>query len=286
MDAVLSAYPIDYVKWDHNRDLLEAGSGAARRRAGRARADAGLLPRCSTRCASAHPDVAWESCASGGGRIDLGVARAGAAGLDLRHDRRRRPPADPALDQPAGRAGVRSARTSPRPPRTPPAARCRSTSGPPPRCSASFGIEWDLTEAADDDLDALAGWVAALQAVPAAAALRAGWSGRSRPTRPCCCTASSPPTASEALRRPRAARRVGAQPRGRGPGARRSTRRRRTQLAWEGPVAHAGTQHVGRRSPTARPRAPRDRRGARDARLLDAATRPETVTLVHVTPEV
>ena len=44
MDAVLSAYPIDYVKWDHNRDLLEAGSGARRRRARRARADAGVLP--------------------------------------------------------------------------------------------------------------------------------------------------------------------------------------------------------------------------------------------------
>src|SRR5207253_1695721 len=26
--AVLSAHAIDYVKWDHNRDLLEAGSGA------------------------------------------------------------------------------------------------------------------------------------------------------------------------------------------------------------------------------------------------------------------
>ena len=28
MDSVLAAHAIDYVKWDHNRDLLEAGSGA------------------------------------------------------------------------------------------------------------------------------------------------------------------------------------------------------------------------------------------------------------------
>jgi alpha-galactosidase len=27
IDAILSAHPIDFVKWDHNRDLLEAGTG-------------------------------------------------------------------------------------------------------------------------------------------------------------------------------------------------------------------------------------------------------------------
>ena len=49
------------------------GHAAARRRAGRARADRWRSTGCSTGCAAAHPDVAWESCASGGGRIDLGV---------------------------------------------------------------------------------------------------------------------------------------------------------------------------------------------------------------------
>ena len=104
--AVLSAHPIDYVKWDHNRDLLEAGSRRARRRPGRARADPGVLR-------PARP------AARGAPRRRLGVvrlgrrahrprrARAGAAGLDLRHDRRPGAPADPALDHPAGRAGVR-----------------------------------------------------------------------------------------------------------------------------------------------------------------------------------
>ena len=53
-----------------------------------------------------HPHVRWESCAAGGGRIDLGVDRAGAAVLDLGHDRRAGPPAHPALDRAARRPGV------------------------------------------------------------------------------------------------------------------------------------------------------------------------------------
>src|SRR5262249_25981988 len=72
LDEVLAAHRIDYVKWDHNRPLLEAGS---RSRGG---APAGheqnlaflqLLDAVRAR----HPHVAFESCASGGGRIDLGV---------------------------------------------------------------------------------------------------------------------------------------------------------------------------------------------------------------------
>src|SRR5581483_1213800 len=72
VDALLGEYPIDYVKWDHNRDLLDAGSPARGGRAaghGQAAAFAGLLAALRRR----HPDVAFESCAGGGGRIDLAV---------------------------------------------------------------------------------------------------------------------------------------------------------------------------------------------------------------------
>lgn len=62
IDAVLSAHAIDYVKWDHNRVL--PGADAAQ-----ARGFYALLDRL----AAAHPGVEWESCASGGGRIDFGV---------------------------------------------------------------------------------------------------------------------------------------------------------------------------------------------------------------------
>jgi len=65
LDALLTEYPIRFLKWDHNR-ALHAGSVARQTRALYA-----LLDRLRT----AHPDVAIESCASGGARIDLGIAR-------------------------------------------------------------------------------------------------------------------------------------------------------------------------------------------------------------------
>jgi alpha-galactosidase len=72
ISAILSAYPIGYVKWDHNRHL---GDGAAGDRAGAAgvhRQTEGFY-QLLDRLRAAHPHVEWESCASGGGRLDLGV---------------------------------------------------------------------------------------------------------------------------------------------------------------------------------------------------------------------
>ena len=72
ISALLSEYPISYVKWDCNRDLIDAGSGT---RAGapavhdQAVALYGLLDELRRR----FPEVEWESCAAGGGRIDLAV---------------------------------------------------------------------------------------------------------------------------------------------------------------------------------------------------------------------
>ena len=72
LDAVLSEYPIDYVKWDHNRDLVDAGGARA---AGAAVVHAHTLGYYSLldELRRRHPGVEWESCASGGARIDLGV---------------------------------------------------------------------------------------------------------------------------------------------------------------------------------------------------------------------
>jgi alpha-galactosidase len=72
MSAVLDEYGIDYVKWDHNRELLEGGSpskGCAPCIHEQTLAYYRLLDQLKSR----HPNVVWESCASGGGRIDLGV---------------------------------------------------------------------------------------------------------------------------------------------------------------------------------------------------------------------
>lgn len=64
LDALLRAHPIAYLKWDHNRPLFPNPRGHAQ-----ALAHYALLDRLR----AAHPAVEIESCASGGGRIDLGV---------------------------------------------------------------------------------------------------------------------------------------------------------------------------------------------------------------------
>ncbi|HEV7203459.1 MAG TPA: alpha-galactosidase [Jatrophihabitans sp.] len=72
IDAVLSEHDIRYVKWDHNRDLYDASS-AARGGAAAAHAHTEGFYELLDRLRAAHPAVEWESCASGGGRVDLGV---------------------------------------------------------------------------------------------------------------------------------------------------------------------------------------------------------------------
>jgi alpha-galactosidase len=65
IDALLSSYNISYVKWDHNRPLI---GGASHQQTN---GFYSLLQRLTSK----HPRVQFESCASGGGRIDMGVAR-------------------------------------------------------------------------------------------------------------------------------------------------------------------------------------------------------------------
>ena len=74
LDALLTAHEIAYLKWDHNRDLVDAG-----------RADPGEGGRPGVRTQTLalyalldelrrrHPGVEIESCASGGARVDLGI---------------------------------------------------------------------------------------------------------------------------------------------------------------------------------------------------------------------
>jgi alpha-galactosidase len=72
LDALLTEYPIAYLKWDMNRDLVQAADHqgqAATFRQTRALYD--LLEKLR----SAHPQVEIESCASGGARMDFGILR-------------------------------------------------------------------------------------------------------------------------------------------------------------------------------------------------------------------
>lgn len=71
MDRLLSTYDIAYIKWDHNRDLVDAG----RAEDGRAvvHEQTRALYRLLAELRSRHPRLEIESCAGGGGRVDLGV---------------------------------------------------------------------------------------------------------------------------------------------------------------------------------------------------------------------
>ncbi len=71
LDTLLADYDIAYLKWDHNRDLLEAGAADS----GRARVheNVAALYRLLAALKLRHPALEIESCASGGARVDLGI---------------------------------------------------------------------------------------------------------------------------------------------------------------------------------------------------------------------
>ena len=141
--AILDEYAIDYVKWDHNRDLIEAGTQPT-----------AAGPACTSRplafyrlldeIRAAHPGA--------GDRVVLvrrrpgrpRGARAHRPGLGLRQHRPARPAAHAALDHPADPARVpRLAH------RLGPLAHHRPAARPGFRAGTAIfghlGIEWDLT---------------------------------------------------------------------------------------------------------------------------------------------
>ncbi|PYY41678.1 alpha-galactosidase [Curtobacterium sp. MCLR17_043] len=70
MTAIIGEYAVDAVKWDHNRDLVEAGfpgGGAA------VHEQTLAAYRLMATLGERFPSLEIESCSSGGGRIDLGV---------------------------------------------------------------------------------------------------------------------------------------------------------------------------------------------------------------------
>ena len=73
MSTLISRVGIDFIKWDHNRDLFEAVHGTERAPAVHEQTMSlySLLDALLQR----HPALEIETCASGGGRIDLGILR-------------------------------------------------------------------------------------------------------------------------------------------------------------------------------------------------------------------
>jgi alpha-galactosidase len=71
LDALVAEYSLDHLKWDHNRDLVDAGASVGGAAAVHAQTLAvyALLDTLRQR----HPGLEIESCSSGGARVDLGV---------------------------------------------------------------------------------------------------------------------------------------------------------------------------------------------------------------------
>lgn len=64
LDSLVGEIGVDFVKWDHNRDLVEAV---------RVRQQTLATYRLLAALKERHPALEIESCSSGGGRIDLGI---------------------------------------------------------------------------------------------------------------------------------------------------------------------------------------------------------------------
>jgi len=77
IDALLDEYAIGYLKWDMNRDLVQGSNQRSIDDPGRAGTHGHVLGVYALldRIRVAHPGVEIESCASGGGRVDLEILR-------------------------------------------------------------------------------------------------------------------------------------------------------------------------------------------------------------------
>ncbi|WP_433363658.1 alpha-galactosidase [Actinoplanes sp. CA-142083] len=156
LDALLSEYDIAYLKWDHNRDLVDAGHSPG--------GEAGVhtqtlrVYRLLDELRARHPGVEIESCSSGGSRVDLGILertdRVWSSdcndALERQHIQRWTgtllPPemigahVGPTVSHTTGRVHTLDFRAG-------------------TALFGHFGIEWDLTEAGDADRERLAAWV-------------------------------------------------------------------------------------------------------------------------------
>ncbi|WP_031506142.1 alpha-galactosidase [Streptomyces megasporus] len=157
LDELLTAYPISYLKWDHNRDLVEAGH----RPTGRAGVHGQTLAvyRLMDELRRRHPGVEIESCSSGGGRVDLEILQRTDRvwvsdcidALERQRIQRWTNVLIP-LELMGTHVGSDTAHTTGR--RHPIDFRAGTA------LFGHFGIEWDLTAASPKDLARLGEWVA------------------------------------------------------------------------------------------------------------------------------
>ncbi len=155
LDALIGENGVAYLKWDQNRDLLEAAHDGT---AG-VHAQTLALYRLLDLLRERHPRLEIESCASGGARIDLGIlARADRVWASDTND-------------PLDRQDIQRQLTTLLPPELigahigPPTAHVtgRAADLPFRAATALFGhagLEWDITTCTPDELAYLTHWIA------------------------------------------------------------------------------------------------------------------------------
>ncbi|MCU1664910.1 MAG: alpha-galactosidase [Pseudonocardia sp.] len=156
LDALLAEYPISYLKWDHNRDLIDAGHGPLGTPGVHAQTCA--VYRLIDELRSRHPGVEIESCSSGGLRVDLEILERtdrvwGSDVIDpLERQQIQRWTAQLLPPELVG-SHVGS-------PRSHSTARTHDLSfRAGTALFGSFGIEWDITTASTEERKELAAWV-------------------------------------------------------------------------------------------------------------------------------
>ncbi|MFP3813170.1 alpha-galactosidase, partial [Bacillus sp. SIMBA_005] len=70
---LVSRYDIDFIKWDHNRDLLEAVTRGTDPQRPAVHAQTLALYRLLDELGGRFPSLEIETCSAGGGRVDLGI---------------------------------------------------------------------------------------------------------------------------------------------------------------------------------------------------------------------
>ncbi len=156
LSTLVARYDIAYLKWDHNRPLVDAGHSPDGRPGVRAHTLA--VYRLMAELKGRHPGLEIESCCGGGGRLDLGILehtdRVWVSDCIDAHERHRMvrwtglilPPElmgthiGSGADHTTGRRHPLSFRAG-------------------TAMWGHLGIEWDLTEATDAELQELHRWV-------------------------------------------------------------------------------------------------------------------------------
>jgi len=156
LESLLDEYPIGYLKWDHNRELVDAGHSPHGEPGVHAQTLA--LYRMIDELRASHPGLEIESCSSGGGRIDLEILqRTDRVWTSDCNDALERQQIQrwtsllvplemlgahvgPPVSHTTGRRHVLSFRAA-------------------TALLGHFGIEWDIAAASDGDRTELAAWI-------------------------------------------------------------------------------------------------------------------------------